>query len=193
MTVRIVRLEDQPARPWKNGGGLTHDLLAWPATGDWRCRVSVAEITRAGPFSAYPGVQRWFSVVQGAGVLLRFADGRAQRLAADSEPMAFDGGQPPECELLGGPTLDLNLMADSAAGRGWVARAQAGRPWASGAPLRGVFTARAAELVVDGRLAATLPAMSLAFSETAAGKGWTLADGAAPALAWWWCFEPHPR
>lgn len=192
MTVRIVALEDCPPKPWKNGGGITHDLLAWPGDADWRCRLSVAEVGRAGPFSAYPGVERWFSVVQGAGVLLAF-DGQAQRLTVDSDPMCFDGGQPPGCELLGGPTLDLNLMVEAAAGRGHVARAKAGQPWASDAPLRGLFSARPAELVVDGRLIGTLPAMSLAWSDTAAGRAWTLAEGGAPALAWWWSYTPHTR
>lgn len=192
MTVRIVRLEDCPPKPWKNGGGLTHDLLAWPAPEDWQCRLSVAEVARAGPFSAYPGVQRWFAVVQGAGVRLAFGP-REQRLTVESEPLVFDGGQPPGCELLGGPTLDLNLMVQQARGSGHVERALPGRPWASAAPLRGLFSARPAELVADGRLVATLPAMSLAWSETAAGRAWTLAQPAAgggSALAWWWSFTP---
>jgi environmental stress-induced protein Ves len=34
-------------------------------------RISVAEITRDGPFSAFAGVQRWFAVLEGAGVMLR--------------------------------------------------------------------------------------------------------------------------
>lgn len=190
MTVRIVALEDCPAKPWKNGGGLTHDLLAWPAAADWRCRLSVAEVGRAGPFSPYPGVERWFTVVQGAGVLLAFGDA-GRRLTVESEPLAFDGGEPPGCELLGGPTLDLNLMVQAGAGRGHVARAQAGSAWASMAPLRGVFSARPAELVVGGRLIATLPAMSLAWSDAAAGHAWTLADAGVPTLAWWWSYTPH--
>ncbi len=192
MTVRIVPLEDSPAKPWKNGGGLTHDLLAWPSPADWRCRLSVAEVSRAGPFSAYPGVERWFTVVQGAGVLLAFASGE-QRLTLESAPLVFDGGEPPGCELLGGPTLDLNLMVDAATGRGHVARARAGEAWASDAQVRGLFSARPAELAVNGRLIATLPAMTLAWSESAAGHAWTLVDGGAPALAWWWSYSPHAR
>ena len=60
-----------PPQPWRNGGGVTRELLAWPDGGDWRVRVSVADIDADGPFSAFPGVERWFAVLEGAGVALR--------------------------------------------------------------------------------------------------------------------------
>jgi environmental stress-induced protein Ves len=41
--------------PWKNGGGVTRELLAWPGGGDWQVRISVAEIEADGPFSSFPG------------------------------------------------------------------------------------------------------------------------------------------
>ena len=54
------------AAPWRNGGGVTRELLrlaARPATGS--VRVSVADIEADGPFSPFPGVERWFAVLRG--------------------------------------------------------------------------------------------------------------------------------
>lgn len=192
MTLAIVSHDSVAPQPWKNGGGLTRDLLAWPSAADWQFRISVAEVARGGPFSAYPGVQRWFAVVQGAGVLLQFGE-RSVKLNTDSEPFAFDGAQAPGCELVAGATLDLNLMAPQAAGTAQMQRAAPGQAWVDDAPLRAVFTARPAELVLDGRLVATLPAMSLAWTATAKGRSWSLGGDTRTPLAWWMSFHPGPR
>lgn len=190
MTLAIVCHDDVTPQPWKNGGGLTRDLLAWPDAAGWQLRISVAEVARGGPFSAYPGVQRWFAVVQGAGVLLQFGE-KTHKLNTESEPLLFDGADAPGCELVAGATLDLNLMAQQQAGKAGMARVLPGAAWVDQAPLRALFTARPAELIVDGRLAATLPAMSLAWTATASGRSWSLGhDGRAPA-AWWMSFTPR--
>ena len=70
MTLRLVDLAATAPQPWRNGGGLTRELLAWPGSGDWVLRVSVADIEADGPFSAFPGIDRWFTVLSGAGVRL---------------------------------------------------------------------------------------------------------------------------
>ena len=69
-----VQLAEIAPQPWRNGGGLTRELLAWPDAEAWQCRLSVADITRAGPFSAFPGVTRWFAVLEGEGVVLAEVD-----------------------------------------------------------------------------------------------------------------------
>jgi len=189
MTLAIVCHDDMAPQPWKNGGGLTRDLLAWPDAAGWQLRISVAEVARGGPFSAYPGVERWFAVVQGAGVLLQLKDG-IRKLNTESEPLCFDGSDAPGCELVAGATLDLNLMVQKQAGSAWMARALPGVAWVDAAPLRALFTARPAELIVDGRLVATLPAMSLAWTGTASGRTWTLGDAGHVPSAWWLSFKP---
>ncbi len=187
-----VQLADVAATAWKNGGGLTRELLHWPPQSDaaWQLRISVAEVARSGPFSAYPGVARWFCVLQGAGVVLRFHEGR-HTLTPDSPPLHFDGALAPGCELVGGPTLDLNLMAQQDAGRAEMGRAVAGVPWVSRAPLRALFTLRGAMLKVQGRAATRLPAGTLAYTEHADGAAWEL--GAGTGSGWWLAFEPHER
>ena len=103
-----VSLDGAAATPWKNGGGTTRELLAWPA-GEWSVRVSVARIDASGPFSAYPGVARWFAVLSGAGVKLR-VDGREHTVLPGDQPLCFDGDSSTGCELLSGATEDFNLM-----------------------------------------------------------------------------------
>jgi hypothetical protein len=50
----------------------------------WIVRVSVADITTDGPFSAYPGVERWFAVLDGGGVELNDANGAVRLRAGDA-------------------------------------------------------------------------------------------------------------
>lgn len=113
--MNTIALADVPATPWRNGGGTTRELLAWPGTEDWRVRISVAEVAADGPFSAYPGVTRWFAVLAGAGVQLQ-VDQTVQTLTTQSEPLCFDGALPVGCRLVDGATQDFNLMLRDASG-----------------------------------------------------------------------------
>jgi uncharacterized protein len=124
--MQLIHAEHIAPQAWRNGGGQTRELLAHPAGADWHVRVSLADIRADGPFSAFPGVQRWFTVVQGPGVRLSFAEGdRLQR--EDDAPLNFDGARAPGCTLLNGPTRDLNLMLRGVTGT--MSAALAGATW----------------------------------------------------------------
>jgi uncharacterized protein len=110
-----VRTDDVAAQPWRNGGGVTRELLARPAGDRWQVRVSVADVAADGPFSAFPAVARWFAVLEGAGVVLA-VDGVEHRCTADGEPLAFAGDAETHSRLIDGPTRDLNLMLRGVAG-----------------------------------------------------------------------------
>nr|WP_093167199.1 HutD family protein [Variovorax sp. YR216] len=103
------------ATPWKNGGGVTREIVCSPPGAgvdrfDWR--VSIATIDRPGPFSAFDGVDRVIMLLDGAGVRLHSRDGRIDhRLDAPHAPFAFDGGVPLDCDLLGGASTDFNVMS----------------------------------------------------------------------------------
>ena len=86
----LVRADSVAPQAWRNGGGQTRELLAWPAGGDWKLRISRADIDADGPFSAFPQVQRWFTVLRGAGVVLKFADFERTLKIGDA-PLHFDG------------------------------------------------------------------------------------------------------
>jgi uncharacterized protein len=116
MTWATVHLGEVPATPWKNGGGTTRELVVWPNAANWVWRVSVADIVQNGPFSQFEGVTRWFAVLAGAGVTLA-VDGQRHTLTQSSGPFCFDGTLQTECELLGGPTQDFNVMCQLSASK----------------------------------------------------------------------------
>jgi environmental stress-induced protein Ves len=106
----LVSLDAAAPQPWRNGGGVTRELLTWPGGNAWAVRVSVADIAADGPFSRFERIERWFAVLEGAGVELRIGGG-AQRLDPGTEALQFDGSAPVHCALVDGPTRDFNLMA----------------------------------------------------------------------------------
>ncbi len=113
MSWNIVHLADVTPTPWRNGGGVTRELVAWPVgSTNWLWRLSVAEVARSGPFSSYEGVQRWFAVLTGKGVRLQLG-GKVHELTRSSAPLCFDGASAVACELIDGTTQDFNLMLRS--------------------------------------------------------------------------------
>jgi hypothetical protein len=177
----IIHLDDVPPQPWRNGGGQTRELLTWPGGGDWQLRISLADIEQDGPFSAFPGVIRWFTVVQGSGVVLRFGD-RTETLGAGSAPLRFDGAAAPDCSLIDGPTRDLNLMLRG--GDGVMRPVTPGQPFA-GFAQRGLFTAVPGLLRSDDTVT-PLPANTLIWQSDAGGVLTFEPDrpAAGPAGSW---------
>lgn len=190
MTLQVLRCDAVEPQPWKNGGGLTRELLAWPAREPWTLRISVADIRADGPFSAFPGVDRWFAVLEGAGVLLILPDGKQTVGIADA-PLHFRGEAAPPCELLDGPTRDLNLMIRRDAGRGGMRRALPGEDFGSRDAFRALFTADPLALQIDGADAARVPAMALLWADGGAHGVWRIVAD-APPRAWWIHFQPRP-
>jgi environmental stress-induced protein Ves len=109
--VQIIRKASFTAAPWKNGGGITHEAIRVPASGDsFRWRVSVAYIDSPGPFSDFAAYNRKMVLLRGSGLLLKFAGGEQKFLRRMGELAEFDGAVSTYCELLNGPCVDLNLM-----------------------------------------------------------------------------------
>jgi environmental stress-induced protein Ves len=188
--MNLVRSDAVEPQRWKNGGGLTRELLAWPSHGDWALRISVADIRADGPFSPFPGIDRWFAVLQGAGVVLALPEGKRSAEALD-EPLVFRGEAAPMCELLDGMTRDLNLMIRRDAGSGAMQLARAGEDFAPRSRFRALFSADALTLQRDGSDALQLPAMSLAWGESRALGVWRIVSH-TPVRAFWMHFEPRP-
>jgi environmental stress-induced protein Ves len=115
--LQVIRKASFTATPWKNGGGITHEAIRVPASGDpFRWRVSVADIDASGPFSEFAEYNRKMVLLRGAGIELRFADGTQKTLRKMGELVEFDGALAAHCELLGGPCVDLNLMVSKSDG-----------------------------------------------------------------------------
>ena len=100
---------------WKNGGGITHEVIRVPAEGEFNWRLSVAEIERSGPFSDFTGFSRTMVLLAGGGLTLRDAGGDSH-LKSPGDLIQFDGALRVHCDLSGGPCTDLNLMVANAAG-----------------------------------------------------------------------------
>lgn len=123
MSWKHVHLADVPPTPWRNGGGVTRELALWPEQGDWAWRMSVADVDANGPFSVYPGMKRWFAVLQGAGVQLQI-DGVSRTVHREDTPVAFDDAAATDCSLLNGSTRDFNLMVRTLHGSSSMQRVQ---------------------------------------------------------------------
>ncbi|MGX1974313.1 HutD/Ves family protein [Streptomyces kronopolitis] len=110
--MRILRARERAAAPWSNGGGVTREIAAHPPGAGWdgfAWRVSLADVTRDGPYSPLPGVRRILTVVDGAGLELT-VDGAVRLLPGGHRPFAFPGGAATGSRLLDGPVINLNVM-----------------------------------------------------------------------------------
>lgn len=110
--MRIVRRDEARVVPWRNGGGVTHEIVAVPEGAgfdDFVWRLSRAEVAADGPFSPFPGVDRTLTLTAGRGMTLDFGAGS---VAIDplSPPLAFPGEAPVTGWLTAGPVEDFNVM-----------------------------------------------------------------------------------
>jgi uncharacterized protein len=161
--LNIVHPARLPPEPWANGGGVTRTLLAWPDPRHWWLRISVADVAQAGPFSVFPGVDRWFAVLAGDGVRLRTQGQPPIELRTGQASMhVFRGDDATECELLGGPTRDLNLMLRRRMAQAIVRELRDGT-LRSDAELLGCFTCEPGALAVGADTQLELTGHTLAW------------------------------
>jgi uncharacterized protein len=110
VTLQVQRFAAHRRMPWRNGGGVTYEVVRSPVDSDspeFDWRISIAEVAASGPFSAFPGVDRLIMLVDGGEMTLT-VDGPRHPLWP-LEPFAFDGGSDTSCEVAA-PTRDLNVM-----------------------------------------------------------------------------------
>lgn len=112
MVMNFFDLATTPSTPWKNGGGSTQELACWPPGADmngFEWRVSLATVDRPGPFSVFPGIDRQIMLLGGDGLHLR-SPGWEHRLDQRWQPFAFSGDDAVDGAMLGGTSMDFNLM-----------------------------------------------------------------------------------
>jgi len=143
---RILVPAEFRSQPWKNGGGVTHEIVRWPdpaatrgASGDdYEIRISIADDRTAGPFSRFPGYRRWSFLAADAPIVLDVA-GTVHTLCARGDHVEVGGDVAITCALPAGPTRLFNILVrdgvDAVVGRGPCARpirfafALAALPW----------------------------------------------------------------
>jgi len=109
--LKVLRAQDYPRMPWKNGGGSTEEITRDAGTGldGFGWRLSIADIGESGGFSTFTGYERVITVLQGDGMTLR-VDGQDTHPLLPLTPFAFSGESDVSCTLLGGPIRDFNLI-----------------------------------------------------------------------------------
>lgn len=110
--IRVLRAADRVAVPWKNGGGVTREVAVSPECAgmeDFDWRASIADVSTAGPFSRFDGINRTMMILKGR-LSLKFDD-RDIELNPESSPLAFSGDAACRAAPIGGAVTDLNVMA----------------------------------------------------------------------------------
>jgi environmental stress-induced protein Ves len=109
---QILTSDQFVTTPWKNGGGVTHEIARQDAAETWAWRVSIAEVAAEGPFSRFDGMMRILTVIEGNGIDLHMPDGVLK--ARLMQPLRFSGEVPVEAKLTDGPVRDLNVIFNPA-------------------------------------------------------------------------------
>ncbi len=97
---------------WKNGQGETAEIAVEPNDAGFLWRLSIAHIARSCAFSAYPGIERWITVLDGNGMRLSVGNAELHIMQALDPPACFAAEADTRCELLDGAIHDINLMLD---------------------------------------------------------------------------------
>jgi environmental stress-induced protein Ves len=117
--MQIIRFAGLKAEPWRNGGGVTREIARQgSAGGGWDWRVSIADVTKAGDFSEFPGMERVLTVIEGD-LLLLTVNGTEQPVEK-YRPFRFDGGAATVGALPTGDIRDLNVITRAAAYKGYT-------------------------------------------------------------------------
>lgn len=110
--MRIIPPEQFVTMPWKNGGGITHEIAKLEHDGNVAWRFSIADVDSDGPFSSFPGLSRILTVLEGEGLQLAGPDKSNMLTALPFAPVAFPGNMPIQGIRIGGKVRDFNVMYD---------------------------------------------------------------------------------
>lgn len=105
----ILRHAERAATRWKNGLGVTYEVARADDDDGMLWRVSIAVCETACPFSRFDGVDRALKVLAGDAMRLTI-DGVPHEIGVGDPWIHFKGESSVDCEPLGAPTYDLNVM-----------------------------------------------------------------------------------
>lgn len=95
MAQTVINVSKVPSTLWKNGGGSTKEIAAFPPNAglsDFIWRVSVAEISQPSAYSVFSGIDRTQVLIAGKSLSLRSQAGLSKQLLA-FQPFSFVGEQ----------------------------------------------------------------------------------------------------
>ncbi|WP_166787677.1 HutD/Ves family protein [Cryobacterium luteum] len=108
MSGEILRAADRVDVPWRNGAGVTSEILVSAAGGEFDWRLSIATVDSAAPFSTFSGVDRCLLALSEQGLDL-VDQGRLVPLG-EFESHSFAGENAVASANVTRPTRNLNLM-----------------------------------------------------------------------------------
>jgi environmental stress-induced protein Ves len=106
----LFRHNDFREGRWRNGRGVSWDIAS-DRPGDvidWR--LAIARIDSDVPFSHYPGIDRIFTLIEGAGLSLDVAGAGVLPVPEPFVPIYFSGDADCTSTLVNGPCRALNLF-----------------------------------------------------------------------------------
>jgi uncharacterized protein len=106
--MKIIPASSFKRSPWKNGGGITHEIARDRQGNEFGWRLSIAAVSSDGPFSLFPGYQRCLTVIAGHGMELTGPEMNVN--AGLFAPVWFSGDVAFTCKLIEGPCLDFNVI-----------------------------------------------------------------------------------
>lgn len=117
MSATFLPASRHQTQPWKNGLGISTLIAQMPPDAGFDTvlwQVSATEFGTDCPFSHLPGLDRLFTVIDGAGVELDSVDETtgavARQIVRPRAPYAFAGDWRTTCRVLDGPVRVLNVM-----------------------------------------------------------------------------------
>lgn len=172
--ITILRAAARKALPWKNGGGVTREIATFPPGADldsigWR--ASLADVSDAGPFSTFAGIDRHLAVLEGRLELAVDDLYASVTLTPDSPPFAFPGDRPAYGIPLDGLVRNLNLMVRRARFQVEMSRIGPTRPGRLTSETSLIVAIAASEITIGGETLALDPLDAV-----------LVADGAAKTL-----------
>jgi len=173
--MEIIRFADIHPEPWRNGGGVTRELASHPKVasaqdGAWDWRVSIADVSKAGDFSNFPGMERVITIIDGE-LLLLTVDGEEHPLEK-YRPFRFSGEAASSATLPTGDIRDLNVIARASAFKGYTSIVE--------------ISKKRAHPVFEGQLAVLLEGKATVAPGTDPEGGASVedeSDGASPATS----------
>ena len=170
--------------PWKNGGGETTEIAAFPegaGLDDFRWRISMAKVAVPGPFSIFPGIDRTLCVLTGEAITLAFEGRASVRLDRASAPYGFPADIAVSGEVSGAGITDLNVMSRRGHWRHLVERLSGTGSLTANEGLL-VLVARRGDWLVNGT---ALPAGDSAILEAPGRVELAVSGGEAELYAVW--------
>jgi environmental stress-induced protein Ves len=111
----LIRKQDYRIVKWKNGRGQSFEIALFPPEAvfpndPFIWRLSLAEVTENGPFSEFPGYDRYLTLVEGTSVKLDFQEQRPKVTLKRGDLHHFSGELKASAEQVLTTITDLNLL-----------------------------------------------------------------------------------